>query len=240
MTTLLIPLKALSLDTPLMLMKRRTGEDVKAIKDSIQRDGLFHPLLVAKKRNKYEVIDGKKRLQAIKALAKSSLFTRALGKIPCVVVSEGCSANLHHRKPSLMSETELAHSIIKLAQNGATHSEIAKRFDCDPIIVKDALSLSKLNAKILKHFNQGSLSLEQASALATIPNPKAQLDLLIQLGPFALNRDIIKRIKDGETVLSMPDESIIIVPSRTPLSVPKFGKTRSPVKKEVFTQPLAA
>jgi len=240
MTTLLLPLKILTSDTPLMLMKRRTGGDVKAIINSIARDGLFHPLLVTKRRNKYEVVDGKKRLQAIKALSKSSLFTRALKKIPCILVTENNLDAINPVKPSLMSEPEFSHAVIKLAREGVTKPSIAKRFDCDTGVIEDAISLSKLNPKILKHFNQGSLSLDQASALATIPNPKAQLDLLLQLGPFALDKSIIKQIKNGDTVLSLPDDNIIIVPSRSPLPLPKFGKTRSPAKKEVFTQPLAA
>lgn len=240
MTLRLLPLKALTLDTPLMLMKPRTGSGLKAIKDSIERDGLFHPLLVIKKRNKYEVIDGKKRLKALRALSKSSLFTRALKKVPCLVQTESPSHAIKTDRPTLMNESELAHAVIKQLKAGVSSIKIAKRFDCDVSLIKDISTLPKLNAKILQNFNRGVLSLEQAAALATIPNPTAQWNLLLQLGPFALNKDIIKNIKNGETVLSLPDDSVIIVPSRTPALLPKFGKTRSPAHKKVFTQPLAA
>jgi len=36
---------------------------------------------------------------------------------------------------------------------------------------------------------------------ATLPNPKSQWDLLIQLGPFASDKDIIAAISKGETVI---------------------------------------
>ncbi len=242
MTTQLLPLKSLTFDTPLARLKFKFKSQMNHIKDSIARDGLLNPLIVVKKAKKFEVIDGKKRLRALKALSKSPLFARALTKVPCIIKDsfETDTITLANDRPSLMTESELAHAILKETQKGASTIHIAERFNCSLQIVEDASSLSTLGSKVMKCFSDGSINLEQAAALATVPNPKAQWDLLQHLGPFASDETIIRAIRSGETVIELPNDNILIVPSRTPYRSTPFGRSISDPQQDIFTQSLAA
>ncbi|RKQ69226.1 ParB/RepB/Spo0J family partition protein [Litorimonas taeanensis] len=240
--TTLLPLKSLTAETSITLFKSKPRTDIKELIASISTDGLFNPLIVIKKKNKYEVLDGKKRLRALKALAKSPRFTRALHKIPCVITEVDALQveALQPSRPSLMREAELAHAVLSDINMHKPWDKIAKRFDCDIKLVSDISTLPRLNPKVLKCFNDAAINLDQAAALATIPNPKAQWELLLQLGPFVSNSKIIEAIKSGETVIELPDDNILIVPSRNPEPDSNFGRSNSVLQDEAFTQPLAA
>lgn len=242
MTALFLPLKALTADAPFLRFRSRFAAQVSSIKQSIARDGLFNPLVVIKKNKKFEVVDGKKRLQALKALSKSPLFSRALTKIPCILkdlsASESCSSA--NDRPSLMTEAELAEAILIESQKGTTNTQMSDRFNCSLEIVEDASTLHALGPKVRKCFADGSINLKQAAALATIPNPAAQWNLLLHLGPFVSDKAIIEAIRNGETVIELPNDNILIVPSRSPSPLPKFGSPVSDTRQDIFTQCLAA
>jgi len=211
---LMILVNRLILDTGVLRLSSQNKTSIALIKNSIERDGLLNPLVVAKRRNKYVIIDGKKRFIAIRALIKSGVCSRMLSKIPCVLHEEGSLEFQKPSKPTLMTDPELAHAIISQINSGTSIAYIAQRYDCDESVVEDVVSLQKLHLKVLQCFNNHTVSLEQAAALATIPNPEAQWKLLLQLGPFATDENIINAIKAGETVITLPDENILVIPSR--------------------------
>ncbi len=216
MNTILLPLKSLipNAKNKQSLPMQDTRSD--NLRCSIARDGLLNPLIVAKQKNKYVVIDGNKRLKVLQKLAKTPLFTRSLYKIPCLISTDVSKATQARKRPQLLSEAELVHIILRLVRKGHSDAAIADRYKCELTIVQDAKTLPLLHADVLKRFYDSTINLNQAAALATIPHKTAQLNLLLQLGPFVSDRDIIMAIKAGETVLELPDENILIVPSRTP------------------------
>ena len=81
MTTKLIPLNALSLGAmSFSALTKPKLHDLTKIRQSIEKDGLLYPLIVVKDGAKYLVIDGKKRLNIIRKLAKSKLYPRSTAK----------------------------------------------------------------------------------------------------------------------------------------------------------------
>ena len=80
--------------------------------------------------------------------------------------------------------------------------------------IKDLLSIALLSPRLKQAYFGGSLSTEQARAFATLPNMEAQDSLLMALGPFANAPEILSAIKQGDTVLNMGDDNVIILPSR--------------------------
>ena len=229
MQIIYIPLKALSSDTGLLQFSKRSGQKLDKLRHSIVENGLLNPLRVTPNKNKFSVLDGKKRLQVLKALAKSNArsgpLSYALTKIPCIVETftpAKRASNAVAQRPLLLSAPELAHLILVQVRKSVPLNYIAQRYECDKAVVLDCLKLPSLNKKVLKAFYDGTVSLEQAAALATIPNPKAQWDLLLQLGPFVSNNNILKAIRDGETVLDLPDGNVVILPSRKRLGSSEF------------------
>lgn len=214
MTLTLIPLRDLTALENVQRLSIRKQCELDPIKRSISNDGLLNPLVVMKQNDRYYVIDGKKRLKVIRQLVKAKKQTRALNKIPCIIKESPDHIISETRRPMLMSGPELAHAIISQIDQGHPPVSVAQRFECEHSVVEDAISLKNLHPKMLTHFNNKAITLEQASAFATIPNPEAQLNLLMQLGPFVSNMDIIKAIKAGETVIEVPNGDVVILPSR--------------------------
>ncbi|WP_026942048.1 ParB/RepB/Spo0J family partition protein [Hellea balneolensis] len=213
MSVLMVELKHLTISDRLTAFSRRHSPGFATVKNSIEKDGLLNPLIVIKQKGRFIVVDGKKRLLALRELAKSSKFRRALYKIPCIV---DCTAEVgaEPTRPALMTGPELVHKIIQSVGRGMSRAMLAQRYECSASVIEDALSLRNLNPRLLKAFNNGSLTLEQSAAFATIDNPNAQWTLLLQLGPSVSNADIISAIKSGEAVLDLPCGEVIILPSR--------------------------
>lgn len=213
MSVLMVELKHLAISDRLTAFSRKHARGFTTIKKSIEKGGLLNPLIVIKQKDKFIVVDGKKRLLALRELTKSSKFRRALYKIPCIV---DCTAEVGYDPecPILMKGPELAHKIIQSVDRGMSKVMVAQRYECSASVIEDALLLRNLHPKILMPFNNNSLCLEQAAAFATIDNPNAQWALLLQLGPSVSDADIISAIKTGEAVLDLPCGEVIILPSR--------------------------
>jgi hypothetical protein len=216
MSIKLIPLKSITdgASTLSFMVRKKKSFNLSLLSESIERDGLLYPLVVIKDGDKYLVLDGKKRLNVIRKLAKSNRYTRSMAKVPCIVQEAHAVQPVTAAWPTLLTGPELAHQVILASQESVSLISIAQRFECDLTVVEDCLSLTKLNPELLRHFNNGVISLGQAAAFATIENMTAQYDLLIQLGPFVSDMEIIASIKAGSTVLELSDDNIIILPSR--------------------------
>ena len=178
----LIPLKLLTdgEDTVSFMSSGKSRACSAWLSKSIIQDGLLNPLVVMQQGSKFIVIDGKKRLAVIRQITKSKRLAKAIAKVPCIVQTSMSLKPIETRRPLLLSAPELAHKITMAAQTGTSHVSIAQRYECAVGVVEDCLSLSGLHPELLRHFNNSAFSLEQASALATIENKKAQLDLLHQ------------------------------------------------------------
>ena len=217
MTLIALPQNALFLKPGfgLALTQRKA---IETMCERIATVGLLNPLVVTKKQSRYFVVDGKKRFQAIKTLARRNKLPRTLNKVPCILKDDETLASQMHRKPVLMSEQDLAHHIMSADASGATYEEISALFDCSEEVITQARSISRLHPKLKLAFINNTINLAQAAALSSIPNPQAQWDLLTKLGPFATEPEIIAAIADGETVLELPNGDMMILPTRTPYS----------------------
>lgn len=248
MSTMLIPLKLLTpgeSNVSLMVKNRiRHKDGFVRLAKSIMKDGLLNPLVVMKHGGRFIVLDGKKRLEIIRRMAKSKRLSKAIAKVPCIVQETQSLSPLNSRRPVLLTGPELAHEVILEAQSAVSHAAIAQRFECEVSVVEDCLSLKNLHPEILLHFNKRAISLEQAAALATIENMTAQLDLLHQLGPFVSDLAIIAAIKAGATVVELAEDNIIFLPSRgrpetkNTQRLFEFGNSSTP--HAGYSEPLAA
>jgi len=236
MTIQLIALKDLVLNEKISFFRKTPMQNIEWIEESIENEGLLNPLIVTRRNNKFVVLDGKKRLTAIRKLARSHDYRRALHKIPCLVdVPESVIRKLN--QPALISQPELAHKALIALRAGASAKAISQRFDCSLCVIEDIMMLPNLHPDIMKHFNSKTISLQQAAAFATIDNPKAQWALLLELGPFVSRTEIISAIRSGEVVLDLPNGETIILPSRRAArKTPNFDSRKAARSHE----PLAA
>ena len=218
MSVITLPLSQLN-SSPKYFSKLNVKRHVLPIARSIAQDGLLNPIRLKKIGQRLKVIDGKKRLIALKLLFKSGKLPRSLVNVPVIISDDEThsAADQPARslyRPVLLSDAELKEAIVSAHKSGQSEQDIAERFECSLKTVTLALSLNQLHPQIADYFESGHLSLEQAAAFATLPRPEAQWRLLQELGPFAHAETVIAAILKGETVIEMPDGDMMIMPSQ--------------------------
>jgi len=221
MTFIYVPLADLVLNSKIKPFAKSPAQNLESLKSSIQEVGLLNPLVVIKHNSKYLVLDGKKRLEAMRQLKKSRHYMRSLQKVPCIMDYPAAKG-----RPLLMRAPELASAVITDVKGGQSMAAVAQKYDCKLADICEAMTFKTLHPEVLKYFNNETITWEQAAALATIANPDAQLNLLMQLGPFVSNKEIIAAVRQGQTVINLPDGNILCLPSRKVKMLPLFDIPR--------------
>jgi len=200
-------------------------KDVVQIQNSIAAHGLLNPLTVMPRGGKLVVVDGKKRLAALRRMRFAGELPRSLVDVPYILVSEVAEHDNPAQNPamSLLSNQERYEEVVKLRKQGSGLMEIAAKLYISKNCVKDLLRIALLSPRLRKAYFGGTISMEQARAFATVPSLDAQDQLLIALGPFANVPEILQAIEAGETVINMDEENVIILPSRRPLTPYQAG-----------------
>lgn len=203
-------------------MSKPQQQDITEISRHILATGLLNPLIVTPQNGHYIVVDGQKRLRAIQLLARHDLLPRSLSKIPCIVTHEAVPRLTVSSAPSLMSNQDRVHGIITGAAAGMTPAQLRHKYCCGDSAIAQALSLQNLHPKLMLAFNNSVISLPQAAAFASLPNMDSQWELLVKLGPFVSDVEIMKAIETGHTVITLPGGDVMLMPSRPrrPLRAP--------------------
>jgi len=196
-------------------------KDVVQIQNSIAAHGLLNPLIVMPRGGKLIVVDGKKRLAALRRMRFAGDLPRSLVDVPYILVSEAPSSETPVM--SLLSHQERYDEVVTLRQKGLGLMEIAAELYISKNCVKDLLRIALLSPRLRQAYFGGAISLDQARAFATLPSLETQDQLLIALGPFANAPEILEAIEAGETVINMDNDNVIILPSRRPLTPHKAG-----------------
>lgn len=201
-------------DFRLLTPKIQYGERLKEICElqaSISEFGLLHPLIVSKTGNRLIVMDGRKRLAALRRMTFDGTLPRSLVRVPYVMVGQ---VRQPHPDLVLLTNVEKYETVKKLAGQGFSLSEISATLHVAKDHVRDLFKVDQLSCRLKAAFLGEALSLSQVQAFASIPDKAAQDDLLMKLGPFVLENDILQAIADGETVLDLGYNNVIILPSR--------------------------
>ena len=191
-------------------------KDIVQIQKSIASHGLLNPLIVMQPGNKLIIVDGKKRLAALRRMRFMGELPRSLVNVPYILISQ--KEEFERGAMSLLSNRERYEEVLRLRENGYGLMEIATELYISKNCVKDLLRIALLSPRLRQAYFGGTITIHQVRAFATLPSLDAQDQLLIALGPFADAPDILKAIEEGETVINMDEENVIILPSRQPVS----------------------
>jgi ParB family transcriptional regulator, chromosome partitioning protein len=185
---------------------RRTARDtgIDALMASIAAHGLRQNLNVrATSGNRFEVVAGGRRLEALRRLAKDGTLP-ADAAIPCAVLAENDNA----------AEISLAENAIRqdmhpddqcdafaaLIASGSSIEDIAARFGVTPILVRQRLKLAAVSPTLRKLFRKGDLDLSQMSAFALVDDHAAQEAVWADLPEWNRDGDAIRRALSAEGV----------------------------------------
>jgi ParB family chromosome partitioning protein len=124
-------------------------ERVRALAEDIAIRGLINPLIVRKEGDKYGVICGRMRLEAIRLLRreKPEAFERFFAQgVPCVVKElddlEALELSLSENlRQNTLTPEEVGQGLARLAEFGLTEEEISTRLLLDIAMVRRALTI---------------------------------------------------------------------------------------------------
>ena len=163
--------------------------DVKTLQRSIAKLGLLSPIVVTEQGGKLCVIDGQKRLSALKRLRFMGQLPRPLSRIPYVLYNPSESGQ--SPTPALLSNRELYDGVVGAFRKGAKPTSIAKRLYLSRQDVAEIIGLARLAPRLRAYFFDGHIDLPQAKAFAAIPSRERQLCVFDTLGPFAKAEEIL-------------------------------------------------
>ena len=177
-----IPLDQLKVST-LNMRHARKAPDVSDILPSIRARGVQQPLLVRKNGNGFEIVAGRRRFFALKALAKEGAEVVA---VPCGIMADGDDAaaieaslieNTVRLDPDEVSRWE---TFARLVNEGRTVEDIAATFGVGEIAVRRALALGSLLPEIRQAYRDDEIDAQTVRHL-TLAREAQQAEWLMLL-----------------------------------------------------------
>lgn len=174
-----IPLDQLKV-SKLNMRHGRKKPDISDILPSIREHGLRQTLLVREEGKSFGVVAGRRRLFALKQVAKE---TGISPKVPCVVMQAGDDAAaieasiLENAARLPATEMEQYVAFGRLAEKGRAPTDIAEYFGVTELTVRRVLALANLAEPIRTLYADGGVDRETIRAL-TLATPEQQAEWL--------------------------------------------------------------
>ncbi|TXH59145.1 MAG: ParB/RepB/Spo0J family partition protein [Desulfurellales bacterium] len=151
--------------TPLRPVLKNTVE-FRELADSVRRDGLLQPILVRPVGDKYEVVDGGHRYNAVRECR--------LDPVPCEVRDMTDSEVLLYQLQTQALQIEVKSSdyskrLQKLLDEGMTLTQLCQKIGKRPHWVRQKLKILKLSPEIVEAIDRGDISMQAAIALGKVP-----------------------------------------------------------------------
>lgn len=186
-------------------------KDVRDMQVSITQNGLVTPLLVSPNQSRLIVIDGRKRLLALRRLQFDDIMPPTLTKIPYNVI-EPVRQKITERVT--LNPVKIYRHIRDMRNSGRSISEMSRLLALPKDNIRRFLAIDKLSPRLQENFFNHLMTMDQVLAFATLPNVDAQDALFSRLGVLASEKDILDAIRRGQTVLTVSNDNVIILPSR--------------------------
>lgn len=172
------------------LLIGRLLHDIKAVQASIARFGLLSPIVVSKTNGRLVVIDGRKRLAAIRRLDFMGRLPRSLVNIPYIELED--ARHSPAQSPALMSNRDLYVTVTEMFRKSQDIDLIASDLFLTRECVKQVLTLSRLSPRLRRAFFDRTIDFDRAKTYAAFPNHAVQERAFMALGPFADAKAILE------------------------------------------------
>ena len=173
---LLIPLSKLRPSS--RNVRKSGGTSIPELASSIARVGLLQNLTVvaAPDGEHYEVVAGRRRLAALKLLAKRRKLAKD-HEVHCLLVQDDAARTVsltENVQRESMSPIEELFAWKDLVAEGRPVEDIAADFGVTPLVVQRRLKLANVSPRLLADFGTQAVTLEQLMALAITDDHAAQ------------------------------------------------------------------
>lgn len=191
-----IPLKQL-VHSKSNVRRTHRSRAVEALMASIEAHGLRQNLNVKPTTgNRYEVVAGGRRLEALKRLMKEGRIANDV-VIPCAVLDEGDDpAEISLAENTLreaMHPDDQCAAFQHLVSEGMTIPDVAARFGVTETFVRQRLRLASVSPLLRTLFRHGKLDLSQMMAFALVEDHAAQEAVWTDLPDWNNGSDAIRR-----------------------------------------------
>ncbi|PLC50837.1 chromosome partitioning protein ParB [Pollutimonas subterranea] len=209
------PAKNMMLVSLSRLVARPTGRNVRKqprmsipeLAASIQRVGLLQNLIVtlAADGEHYEVVAGRRRLAALKLLAKKCRIAKDWN-VPCLRVANASARTVsltENVQREAMHPADQFEAFSALVLEGRPIEDIAADFSVTPLVVQRRLKLANVSPRLLADYRADAVNLEQLMALAITDDHAAQEAAFYeapqwQRQPHALRERLTEREIDAQ------------------------------------------
>lgn len=173
---LLIPLSQLRPSS--RNVRQSGGASIPELASSIARVGLLQNLTVTTSSDgeHYEVVAGKRRLAALKLLAKRHKIDKA-HDVPCLLVPDASARTVsltENVQREAMHPGEQFEAFAALVAEGRPIEDIAADFGVTPLVVQRRLKLANVSPRLLADYRADTVTLDQLMALAITDDHSAQ------------------------------------------------------------------
>lgn len=173
---LLIPLSQLRPSS--RNVRKSSGASIPELASSIARVGLLQNLTVTASSDgeHYEVVAGKRRLAALKLLAKRRKIDKA-HDVPCLLVPDASARTVsltENVQREAMHPGEQFEAFAALVAEGRPIEDIAADFGVTPLVVQRRLKLANVSPRLLADYRADAVTLDQLMALAITDDHTAQ------------------------------------------------------------------
>ena len=173
---LLIPLSQLRPSS--RNVRKSGGASIAELASSIARVGLLQNLTVTASSDgeHYEVVAGKRRLAALKLLAKRRKLDKA-HDVPCLLVPDASARTVsltENVQREAMHPSEQFEAFAALVAEGRPIEDIAADFGVTPLVVLRRLKLANVSPRLLADYRADAVTLDQLMALAITDDHTAQ------------------------------------------------------------------
>jgi ParB family chromosome partitioning protein len=173
---LLIPLSQLRPSS--RNVRKSGGASIPELASSIARVGLLQNLTVTVSSDgeHYEVVAGKRRLAALKLLAKRRKLAKT-HDVPCLLVPDASARTVsltENVQREAMHPGEQFEAFAALVAEGRPVEDIAADFGVTPLVVQRRLKLANVSPRLLADYRADAVTLDQLMALAITDDHTAQ------------------------------------------------------------------
>ena len=173
---LLIPLSQLRPSS--RNVRKSGGASIAELASSIARVGLLQNLTVTASSDgeHYEVVAGKRRLAALKLLAKRRKLAKT-HEVPCLLVPDASARTVsltENVQREAMHPGEQFEAFAALVAEGRPVEDIAADFGVTPLVVQRRLKLANVSPRLLADYRADTVTLDQLMALAITDDHSAQ------------------------------------------------------------------
>ena len=187
-------------------VRQSSGVSIPELAASIARVGLLQNLTViaCSDGEHYEVVAGKRRLAALKLLAKRRKIDKAQA-VPCLLVPDASARTVsltENVQREAMHPGEQFEAFAGLVAEGRPIEDIAADFGVTPLVVHRRLKLANVSPRLLADYRADGVTLDQLMALAITDDHSAQETAFYdapqwQRSPQALREHLTEREIDA-------------------------------------------